>query len=294
MMSFLIMSDTHDFEMTTADSPPLSQACRNLPKIGVLLHCGDLTQVGGISAYKKALHLLGKFDAELKLVIAGNHDLSLDGKYWSTNLDEEAGDEPEEHEQAVEVMTGPLAKAANVTYLNEGVHTFTLKSGVTFTIYVSPYQPEFGDWAFGYPRTEDRFSTIPKNIDILMTHGPPRGILDRVPCRERPGEFEHLGCDSLSRAVERTKPLLRCFGHIHEGYGTEVKQWDQTNTNAMELNNSDKNHVVRVTQAGTENKPKDFPIKTRSSTLMVNAAIMDDRNRPTNVPWLVELELPRH
>jgi hypothetical protein len=57
--------------------------------------------------YKKALKMLGSIDAELKLVIAGNHDISLDGKYWRTHLykgvegdDVEEDDDPEEHSHA--------------------------------------------------------------------------------------------------------------------------------------------------------------------------------------------------
>lgn len=108
-----------------------------MPKVDVVLHCGDLTQVGGLSAYKKALKMFEQFDAELKLVITGNHDISLDGEYRRTHLEED--DEPEEHDEAVEIMTGPLAKKAGVTYLNEGLHQFTLRNGTTFSIFVSPY-----------------------------------------------------------------------------------------------------------------------------------------------------------
>jgi 3',5'-cyclic AMP phosphodiesterase CpdA len=81
-----------------------------VPKVDVLLHCGDLTQVSGLSAYRKALRLLGGFKAEPKLVIAGNHDISLDGEYWDTHLDR--NDDPEEHDKAVAITTGPLAKQA--------------------------------------------------------------------------------------------------------------------------------------------------------------------------------------
>lgn len=86
-------------------------------------------------------------------------------------------------------MTGSLAKTAGVTYLSEGTHRFTLNDGRTFSIYASPYQPECGDWAFGYQRSQDRFNsspapgntsiakhTIPCDVDIVMTHGPPQGI----------------------------------------------------------------------------------------------------------------------
>jgi hypothetical protein len=75
---------------------------------------------------KKALKMLGSIDTELKYVIAGNHDISLDGKYWQTHLyrgvegdDPEEDDDPAEHSHAMNIMKGPLAAEAGVTYLEE-------------------------------------------------------------------------------------------------------------------------------------------------------------------------------
>jgi Icc-related predicted phosphoesterase len=57
------------------------------------------------------------------------------------------------------------------------------------------------------------WSKIPQGIDILLTHGPPFGILDRVQAGDR------VGCEDLLRHVERVRPAIHCFGHIHEAYG---------------------------------------------------------------------------
>ena len=70
---FLVISDTHNLEFADCDH----DFWQVLPRVDVLLHCGDLTHCGGASSYKKALRMLGQFDAELKIVIAGNHDLDL-------------------------------------------------------------------------------------------------------------------------------------------------------------------------------------------------------------------------
>lgn len=78
-----------------------------MPKVDVVLHCGDLTNCGGIASYKKALKMLHAVNAELKLVIAGNHDLELDKTYWNTHLED--GDEPEDHSRSIDLMTGSLA-----------------------------------------------------------------------------------------------------------------------------------------------------------------------------------------
>jgi hypothetical protein len=182
-------------------------------------------------------------------------------------------------------MTGPrLAKQANIVCLTEGTHTFTLKNGTTFSIFASPYQPECGEWAFGYPRTQDHFgqAKIPANVDIVMTHGPPAGCLDLIP-----GKQENAGCESLLRAVQSARPKLHCFGHIHEGYGHLVRRWEPCSPGSME-----KSPEVTIAKAGVDGAESTrCEFYAGQDTLMVNAAIMDDGNQPSNAPWVVELML---
>ncbi|THW88758.1 Metallo-dependent phosphatase [Aureobasidium pullulans] len=242
--SFLIISDTHGLDIHENTAQPFRLP---LPKVDVL-HCGDLTQVGGHGPFRKALKMLGEIDAELKLVIAGNHDLELDGDYWRSHLNEEDGDEPEEHDQAVAIMKGPLAKEAGVTYLEQGTHTFTLKSGVSFSIYVSPYSPAINDYAFGYPG--------------------------------------NVGCDHLLAALNRAKPLLHCFGHIHEGHGARTISWDEKAdaenylmvAKPVDIDKTERWHTVRKSEKSNE-------------TLAVNAVIQGENGEFCNAPWLVYLPL---
>ena len=201
---FLILSETHNFEFQDydADTCPLQAPP---PRVDVVLRCGDLTHCGSLSSYKKALKMLGAFEAELKLFMAGNHDLELDKDFWRTHLDE--SDEEEDHSRAMAIMTGELARDANVTYLEEGTYRFVLSCGATFTLYASSYSPKFCDRAFSYEHVEDRFneadqvakgaisiakSPIPRGVDIVMTHGPPKGILDEC-------SHGHIGCGNVLR-----------------------------------------------------------------------------------------------
>ncbi|TVY73133.1 Metallophosphoesterase domain-containing protein [Lachnellula suecica] len=289
---FLFISDTHDFK-------PISNSIAfraPVPKVGVVLHCGDLTQVGGSSEYKRALKMLASIPAELKLVIAGNHDLSLDSNYWRMVLEDEQEGEREDYDEAMEIMTGALAAEAGVTYLSEGIHTFTLQSGARFSLYASPYQPKFGDWASGYGRGEDRFNTaeqaaagvtsIAENpvpnfpgIDVVITHGPPRGILDESP-------HGNLGCESLMRALKRCRPRMHCFGHIHEGYGAKVITWEEKDGAEYGIQKEDE-------KENRYPESSHWPIEFGKQTLMVNAAIMDGKNQPTNDPWVIDLDLQR-
>jgi Icc-related predicted phosphoesterase len=56
-------------------------------------------------------------------------------------------------------------------------------------------------------------------VDVLITHGPPRGIGDQASPRHG---TEHLGCDDLARQVEISQPFIHVFGHIHGGHSRTI------------------------------------------------------------------------
>jgi hypothetical protein len=83
-------------------------------------------------------------------------------------------------------------------------------------IWGSPWQPAFFDWAFNLPRgpaLRAKWQKIPTGVDILLTHGPPQGILDVVP------RGDAVGCEELRAELSRIRPRLHVFGHIHHAYG---------------------------------------------------------------------------
>ena len=303
---FLVLSDTHDFEFSDdpeeAEDIPLNAHQHLLPKADVLLHCGDLTQVGGENSFKRCLKMLSRFEAELKLVIAGNHDLDLDKNHrlYKSHPDKDVVDKAalEDHAKAMEVMKGDLAKEAGVTYLEEGIHAFTLSNGTAFNIYASQFTPNFWDWGFPYERDQDRFNTqaqaasdrtsiainpIPSfpDVHIIMTHGPPHMILDQ--CHNG-----NAGCENLFRAASRARPLMHCFGHIHEGHAATLVTWTAEGGIAKPEKASP-NTTPQINSFPAADK---WPIAFGEQTLMVNAAIMNARNNPENAPWLIDLELP--
>lgn len=129
-----IISDTH----TNAPMPESSTefAYREpLPKADVLLHAGDLTKTGFVWEYQIMLDVLRKAEAEIKIVIAGNHDISLDEGFYN-----EAGKwlfhrgKSENLLKVKEMWTGRDAKQAGIIYVEEGTRTFRLNNGVTFTV----------------------------------------------------------------------------------------------------------------------------------------------------------------
>jgi Calcineurin-like phosphoesterase len=292
---FMVISDTHNYQIEDAELAH-SPFREPVPKCDVLLHCGDLTEVGGVPQYKRVLEVLKKVPAELKLVIAGNHDRDLDKEWWGSHPNRV--DHPEQHEEAVAVMTGPLAKEAGVTYLEEGIYSFILQNGAKFTVYASPWQPEFYDWAFNYDRNRDRFNlpehvapgviSIAQNpipdfgtVDIIMTHGPPKDILDWT-------MYGNVGCDNILRAVSRARPRLHCFGHIHEGHGADCIIWrrETKDLGAKAIFN-------KSSLTNSYPEPNKCSISFGRETLFVNASIMNVEYMPVNAPWLVDLDLPQ-
>merc|ERR1712080_574052 len=84
------------------------------------------------------------------------------------------------------------------------------------TIYGSPWQPEFCDWAFMLPRGQpmkEIWAMLPASIDVLLTHTPPHGIGDRCSTGTR------VGCEMLTAAINERAISVNVFGHIHDAYG---------------------------------------------------------------------------
>ncbi|EMC95045.1 hypothetical protein BAUCODRAFT_110250 [Baudoinia panamericana UAMH 10762] len=317
----LIISDTHCAALRADDGsekhprPPFEAP---LPSADVLIHCGDMTMTGEMDEYHQTLDMIREIDAPVKLVIAGNHDLSLDRDYIFNHLAKEGL--IEEHaafkvKQARDLWTASngRAKTEGITFLDEGVHNIDLPNGAHLVAFASPYTPEFWDWAFPTERDEDRWNTplaslsdakniapypVPgaaaaqSPIDVLITHGPSWDMLDRTVS----GDL--AGCPHLLRAVMRARPLVHCFGHIHEGWGAKVVSWaeDADEVISKDCLTEEWKHVrvdpnqVREQRAAYLDGTK---LRKGRQTALINAAIMDVTYQPVNAPWLVDIELPR-
>lgn len=178
-MRICCISDTHGHRIDVPDGD-------------MLIHAGDLTSVGTLREVAAAHAWLASLPHRHKIVIAGNHDFAFE----------------RDQVQARALMTG-------VTYLQD--EQIDVEG---FRIYGSPWQPRFFDWAFNKDRGAELrqvWARIPDDVDILVTHGPPHGILDRI----RQGDA--VGCEELRTAVQRVRPRLHVFGHIHEAYGEQVE-----------------------------------------------------------------------
>ncbi|KAH8106026.1 Metallo-dependent phosphatase-like protein [Cristinia sonorae] len=205
---FVCLSDTH---------------CRAfpVPPGDVLLHSGDLTNIGTLSEFRGAIGWLQTLPHKHKIIIAGNHDVTLhnhDG-WYDANYQRWHRRGKENTASVRNLLRN--AKNKGIVYLQEEQHEFQAKPyGKVWSVYGFPWSPFHRNWAFNYYRenADQIISTIPKT-DILLTHAPPYEILDIGSRNER------AGCKALAAQVEYLRPQLHVFGHIHEDHGAEIHEW---------------------------------------------------------------------
>jgi Icc-related predicted phosphoesterase len=177
----------------------------------ILLHSGDISSQGYEYEVRKFLKWFDSIpNYTHKVFIAGNHD-------WLFQRN------PKLVKEIMKEYSG------RIHYLQDSHITI---DGVK--IYGSPWQPEFYNWAFNLPRNgedlEGVWSKIPDDTDILLTHGPAYGLVDKVI-----GRYQNLGCEKLAERIEVVQPTLHVCGHIHSGNGVDYND-QTTHINASVLN----------------------------------------------------------
>ena len=177
------ISDTHGFHQLL-----------QIPEgIDMVIHSGDCSNLRdpytNEHEVRRFIDWFGSLDIKHKIFVAGNHDTSIEkGLVPKFRFTDNA-----------------------IHYLeNETIEIEGLK------IFGSPHTPQFGQWAFMKARNKlDRIwqSVIEDGTDIIVVHGPPKGMLDLS--YDRDGLMEYCGDKSLMNKVVEVEPKLMLFGHIH-------------------------------------------------------------------------------
>ena len=193
MVSVCAMSDLHGF----------------LPKVepcDLVLICGDIVplkyQSDSELAYDWYEDYFKEWAENLKcdkvLFIAGNHECTfpVDSKAYQRLFPENS----------------------KVTYLEDSQYNYRGLDGKTYSIYGTPYCQIFGTWAFMLPdsKLREKYSEIPENLDILITHDAPYGVSDvllQKECKWATGE--HIGNVPLRNAIIQKCPKYVFHGHLH-------------------------------------------------------------------------------
>ena len=195
-----------------------------IPECDVLIHSGDIGGRTGVLELEEFLRWFSKQNSLVKLFIPGNHDLCLDYT-WA----HQQGDPINMiiRRQIYADSMALLKQYPDVTCLINQEFSY---SG--FKFYGSPITPSFHrqNWAFNADRGEEIkkfWAKIPSDVDVLITHGPPYGIMDNIPERMRSHATEDLnrGCKDLQEVTKKRllNLKLHCFGHLHNSYGVFFK-----------------------------------------------------------------------
>jgi Icc-related predicted phosphoesterase len=173
----ICISDTHELHREV-----------DVPRGDLLLHAGDFSFFGKRSSMLRDFNSwLGELPHRYKVIVPGNHDFLL------------------------EDPRNRSAITNAVMLIDSGIEIQGIK------IWGSPVTPLYGV-AFGISAAADRarrWAKIPVGTDIVITHGPAFGVLDR-----NADSNIHQGCPELLDALKRLRPRLHVCGHVHAGYGT--------------------------------------------------------------------------
>ena len=198
-MKLKILSDTHQFHL---DEPQT--------KVDLLIHCGDATNYREEYSNEKEWWYFWEwwlgYPAEYKVYVPGNHDSFLDSPAGRTFIKE---------------VNSGVDK--HIILINETVTIEGIK------IFGSPYTPTFGNWSFMRDRGKigKNWKHIEDDTDIVITHGPPKSILD-LSFGGYSRTLEFCGDGSLLKRIMKVKPKYHFFGHIHgnrdfENNGTLIR-----------------------------------------------------------------------
>jgi len=202
-MKICIISDTHNKHKRLA----------KLPEADVIIHCGDMTSMGHAHEIVEFMKWFSRLEQyKYKICIAGNHDWLFD----TNRL----------------IAREKIPENVNVIYLEDQE---VIIDGVKF--YGTPVQLPFMNWAFNKPeeRLIPHWQAIPDDTDVLITHQPPYGIFDWSAYDKKA-----TGSPSLYfEVVERIKPKIHCFGHIHSGHGVKIIE----NTTFINGSNLDEDYM---------------------------------------------------
>jgi hypothetical protein len=208
----------------------------------LLIVAGDLTASDRSHQYLDFLEWLKSLDYCKKVVIPGNHDGLLSAGRWESVSPYEytgdpridylcdSGTEFEYEEQFEHPASTDRVSIDVLCYQKKKLKIWGSPWTLTFPG-INPLCTAFtGDEML----LAEKSALIPHDIDILVTHGPPHGIMDEVD-RGRftyRRQIENVGSLSLSKAVARIRPKLHIYGHIHGGYGQRsylLHEWIKNN-----------------------------------------------------------------
>ena len=198
----------------------------------LLIVAGDLTASGRFREFYNFAKWINDQDYKKKIVIAGNHDKMIQERGW----------------EEIPIHFDYLCDSGTKF---EGLKIW----GSPWTLTFPGINPHCTAFTGTEEELEAKFKLIPDDTDILITHGPPYDYLDHI--KNEYGERTGAGSESLYERIMEGYPMFHVFGHIHEGYGVEERDF--------------------------------FPVYGRKQVKFINCSHVNEFYKPINKPIRIEI-----
>ena len=169
------------------------------------------------------------------IMTPGNHDFIFEK--WKEN----------DYEYLKKLTNGRLIVLRNQLYIFDYIDKMTNEVD-SLKIFGTPYCRHFGRWAFMRDDEilEDKFSEIPENIDILISHSAPD--IETYGVINDSWHKKNAGCPYLAEAIKEKKPKYAFCGHIHSGNHKLQKIGDTMIANVSLCNEQydDVNNILKL------------------------------------------------
>jgi predicted MPP superfamily phosphohydrolase len=159
-----------------------------LPAGDILVHCGDMTDTGKATEISSFLEWFASHPHPHKVMIAGNHDVTLDERYYASSWQRFHTERCNNLilEETSDGFVPPPTSARSLFYGN-GRGIIALENAAVcirgLQFWGSPFSAEFCKWSHSVERGQpaaDLWKQIPSGTHVLLTHGPPVGYGDLV------------------------------------------------------------------------------------------------------------------
>jgi len=191
-LKIVCLSDTHN---------QLNQI--KIPKGDILIVAGDWTYFGHQNELQKFGNHLRKLPHDTKLIIPGNHDITLDEKHTLYHKD---------------AISWIKLDRNTILGINEIVTIRNLR--ILCVSYINPIGL-YNRWGFErdeqaqsdfYNKIKTHDMILEGPVDIVVSHSPPFGIMDE----------ENYGSRPLLEFIQQVRPKYHIFGHCHDGHGKQI------------------------------------------------------------------------
>ena len=192
-----------------------------IPEANILCICGDISplkfqrDIPSMDGWlkKRFIPWCQEHPVEQVYLIAGNHDHALENRHYTIHK---------------------YLMGTKINYLEDNLCEYVDDNGKIWKIWGTPWCHIFGNWPFmrSSEVLAEKFSLIPKDIDILLTHDAAYGRNDQ--CFKGRNPDKHIGNIELTNRLNEISPKIHLTGHLHTSHH-DIVEYNGTKTACVSL-----------------------------------------------------------